>query len=522
MRRLWKVSPRVAPPLRALAVVSIFASGAFAAKCAPALAADHEGDAQPGSSAPVSVSSVGTPGDTSLVSVARRVTPAVVYIEAEVTPRVASRQGQLPPGFELPPGMQLMPPGGQQRRGPQLSSGSGFIVSANGEILTNNHVVEDAQRLTVTLYDRRIFTAKVIGRDPATDVALIKIDATGLPTLPLGDDSTVQVGQTVMAVGAPLGLRSTVTSGIISAKDRGGDLAGLFGGQTLAVVDFLQTDAVINPGNSGGPLLDLAGRVIGINSAIESPTGVYAGYGFAVPVGIARIAMEQFREYGRVRRAILGVSIVDVTATDARAAGMNEIRGALVNAFSGTNTAAERAGLKPGDVILSIDGRPISSVSMLQRLIYGYRPGSTVTLTYQRFGTQGTAKVTLQEAPNEPQVASGGARSTTPDAAPAGALGIQVAPLTPQVASRLGIDASVRGLAIADVDPQSPARGLLAGGDVITASIGRGGAQRPVMTAADLRDATAAAPNGVVTLLIYNSRFGPNGGTRVVNVPVSR
>ena len=518
MRRPLPFHVRAAAPLRAFAVGAFTIGSTLAAKCTPAQAAlsDNAGG-RPVAAVPAGTGQAG-PSDTGLVAIARQVTPAVVYIENESAPRQARG---MPPGFQLPPGFQFGQPGGGRAQ-PRLSSGSGFIVSANGEILTNNHVVADAQRLTVTLYDRRIFPAKVIGRDPATDVALIKIEATGLPTLPLGDDSTVQVGQPVIAVGAPLGLRSTVTSGIISAKDRGGDLQALFGSEALAVVDFLQTDAVINPGNSGGPLIDMTGRVIGINSAIESPTGVYAGYGFAVPVSIARIASEQFRQYGRVRRGILGVSIGDVSATDARAAGLTEIRGALVGGFSGTdNSPAEKAGLKPGDIIVTIDGHPVPSVAVLQRTIYGYRPGQTVTLGYQRFGTQGTARVTLVEAPNEPREVAAATPNAPTNAAPTGALGVQVMPVTQQIAAQFRLG-NVRGLVVADVEPSGPARGLLGQGDVITAVIGRGGVQTPVQTPAQLSAAVSNAPNGVLSLLVFNPQFGSTGGTRVVNVPVTR
>ena len=469
-----------------------------------------------------------TPGaDSGVVAVARRVTPAVVSIEVETAaPQLAARgRGQRPPGL-APPG--VLPPGHPNLpdapspfadpapRGPRRGSGSGFIVTADGEILTNNHVVEDAQRILVTLYDRRIFEAKVVGRDPSTDVALIRIQATGLPTLPLGDDEAVQVGQPVVAVGNPLGLNFTVTTGIISAKERGGQLANLFESQ-LAIADFLQTDAVINPGNSGGPLLDLNGRVIGINSAIESPTGVYAGYGFAVPASIARIAMEQFRRDGRVRRAILGVAIQDVKASDARAAGLTEIRGALVDSRSDDSPAA-RAGVQPGDVITTIDGQSVTSVARLQRLVYGKRPGDQVTIGLQRYGEARTARLTLGEAPAERTVAA--APSVSTSRTPTARLGIGVAPLgqLPQAQrAQLRVPANVQGLLVTEVDPSGPAARLLFRGDVIVAVLGAGGQRTAVASAEQLRDVTARAPRGVASLLVA---AGPEGQTRVANVPL--
>jgi len=524
MRRSLLSRASASTTVRVAAATVLGIGGTLAFKYAPAQIASMTG--QPSAVAPTITPGAGGSSDSGFVRIARQVTPAVVYIENEGTPRVARNQG-LPQGFPrelLPPGFQLGPNGGTRQAPIQRSSGSGFIVSSDGEILTNNHVVEDANRLLVTLYDRRIFPAHVIGRDPSTDVALIKIDASGLPTLPLGDDASVQVGQPVLAIGAPLGLRSTVTSGIISAKERGGDLSQLFSSQ-LAIADFLQTDAVINPGNSGGPLLDMDGRVIGINSAIESPTGVYAGYGFAVPASIARIAMDQFHKYGRVRRAILGVTITDVKAEDALAAGLKEIRGALVGGFSGDNSAAEKAGLKPGDVIVSVDSKPISSVASLQRAIYGYQPGQTVTLGYARYGTQGSAKVTLQEAPQEKETVASADRGdeAAPNATPTGRLGVTVVPLTPALATEVHATSNVHGLVVRDVNETGPARGHLYEQDVIVAVIGRGGVQTPVTSGPQLQAAVNNA-NGVISLLVYNAQLARDGsgGTRVVNVPLNQ
>src|SRR3954466_11509251 len=199
----------------------------------------------------------------------------------------------------------------------QEASGSGFIVSKDGYILTNNHVVADADKVTVTLLDKRSFDAKVIGRDPTTDVAVIKIDGSNLPVASMGDDNNARVGQWVVAIGNPLGFAFTVTAGIISAKGR--PLPGLLEGK-YAITDYIQTDAAINPGNSGGPLVNIRGEVIGINSAIASSTGFYAGYGFAIPVTLAKQVMDDLIAYGKVRRAVIGVAIANATAADARAA----------------------------------------------------------------------------------------------------------------------------------------------------------------------------------------------------------
>ncbi len=457
----------------------------------------------------------GAPGGVaSLAPLARQVTPAVVAIQSLIGPdsnQVASSEGEAPPG--LPPG--FLPPGlgPPQDQGPRGALGTGFIVSSDGYILTNNHVVEGSERLTVGLPDRRIFTAKVIGHDPATDIALIKIDATGLPTLPLGDDSTTQVGDAVMAVGNPLGLNFTVTSGIVSAKGRNRELRGLFNDR-YAIVDFIQTDAVINPGNSGGPLVDMNGRVIGINSAIASPTGSFAGYGFAVPISIARIVMEDLRKYGRVRHAILGITVQDVTPADARAAGLKEIQGVLVGGVSSGGPAA-KAGVHPGDIITAVDGKSIDQVSSLQRMIFGFQPGATVTLELHRYGQQRSAQVTLGEPPKDQQTASNGGGSNSG----ATHLGIAVIPMTPELANQLQLPNGTTGLIVRQVDPTGPAATAgLAPGDIIEAALGPG-SDRPLRSIEDLRGAIDHATNGVVSLLVFSPQAG---GTHVVNIQTGR
>lgn len=477
----------------------------------------------------ISATSAATPlVQGSFAAVAKAVTPAVVAIESLQGPdtsgedQEAGGQQQLPPGL-LPPG--LMPPGGRGGPGgdgddggsqmPRRALGSGFLVTADGLILTNNHVVADARQLTVGLSDRRIFPAKIIGRDPSTDVALIKIDGSQLPTLPLGDDSTVQVGDPVLAVGDPLGLDFTVTSGIISAKGRSGSLRGLFA-STYAIVDFLQTDAVVNPGNSGGPLVDMQGRAIGINTAIASPTGVYAGYGFAVPISIARIVMDELQKYGRVRHPILGIAVQDVGPADAAAAGLHEIRGALVGGLTGPTSPAAKAGLAPGDVITAIDGHPVNRVSDLQRVIFGYQPGQTVTVDAMRFGARRTVKLTLEEPP-PPGAARLASNDANGNSAASSHLGLGVSPITPDIAAQLQLPTGTTGVAVVRVDPAGPAAQQIAPGDIITAVLGPG-TQHAVHSVDDLHQAVAHAANGVVSLLVYSPQAK---GTRVVNVALA-
>src|SRR3954464_2378765 len=313
-----------------------------------------------------------------------RVKPAVVTIHVAkyATPATQrrNRQGrgpqQLPPGFEefmkqFGGDVQVPDQGDQPREG----AGSGFIVSKDGYILTNNHVVAGMDRVQVILVDKRTFTAKVIGRDSTTDVAVIKIEGDNFPSVPLGDDATSRVGQWVLAVGNPLELDFTVTAGIISAKGRSN--LPLPGRGDYSITDFIQTDAAINPGNSGGPLVNIRGEVIGINSAIASGTGYYAGYGFAIPIGLAKTVMTDLIEHGEVRRAIVGVSLLEVEPEDAEAAGLKDIRGAKVQGFSGDESPAKKAGLEPGDIITAVDGKPVDQVNSLQRIIRDYRIGQT-------------------------------------------------------------------------------------------------------------------------------------------------
>jgi serine protease Do len=446
-----------------------------------------------------SATAIGNPRiGVTLAPLAKQVTPAVVAIQSVFRPDSNTR---LMEGAQVP----------EQPQEPVRGLGSGFIVTPDGYILTNNHVVANAERVTVGLPDGRIFTAKVIGRDPSTEVALVKIDATGLPTLPLGDDSTTQVGDGVMAVGNPLGLEFTVTSGIISAKGRSGSLRDLFQ-QRYAVVDFLQTDAVVNPGNSGGPLVDMQGRVIGINTAIASPTGSFTGYSFAVPISIARIIMDEIRKDGHAHHAILGVSVQDVGPADARAAGLSAIRGVLITALPDRNSPAAKGGIQAGDVVIAINGRPIDRVSTLQRMLLDFEPGQTVTVDVQRFGNKHTAQVKLGEPPNEtPNVANGGTET-------GGArLGIGVTPVTPEVAQQLQLPDNIRGLIIERVDPSGPAAGQLRPGDIVMAALGPA-APRPIRTIEQLHDAVQGSKTGVVSLQVYSAQ---GQTSRVVNIQLS-
>ena len=469
--------------------------------------------------------------------VSNSVTPAVVSIQAETRPksRYQTRGGIKVPD-NLPPGMdqffrQFQQ--GQPNNQPQESSGTGFIVSKDGYILTNNHVVADngnlADKLTVKLLDNRTFTAKVIGRDSTTDVALIKIDATDLPTVSMGQDSSARVGQWVLAIGNPLGLNFTVTAGIVSATGR--PLAGLLNPDNqnpYAISDYIQTDAAINPGNSGGPLVNLEGQVIGINSALASGTGYFAGYGFAIPISLARRVMEDFIQYGHVRRAVLGVSIKDVDAPTAQIAGLKTIHGALVGDFTANGdqpSPAEKAGVQRSDVITAVDGQPVKDVAALQRMIRNYEPGQTVTLGIMRHSKLLSIPVKLGEPPNAPTTVA--ATSNNSDAsAPTTAraestLGISVSAVPQQFADSLP-KAYANGLFVTSVSPSGPSypsptainSGLLANSDVIVRSLYP--KQMDIKSVGDLTAAMKGVKSGAyLQLLVYN--LG-NGQTRPVNI----
>jgi serine protease Do len=329
--------------------------------------------------------------------------------------------------------------GGPQRELRRSSLGSGFIISKDGYIVTNNHVVENATDIKVSLSNKEEFDAKVIGRDPKTDVALIKIEARrDLPVAPLGDSDKLQVGEWVVAIGNPFGLGQTVTAGIASAKGR------IIGAGPYD--DFIQTDASINPGNSGGPLFNLNGEVVGINTAIVASG---QGIGFATPINLAKEVLTQLREKGRVTRGWFGVQVQEVTPELAKSFGLERPRGALV-ADVQPNSPAARAGIQRGDVIVAFNGRSIEDMHELPRVVANMPPGSAVEVRFLRQGRERTARVNVGEMPEERrQAAVGGGAS-------GGELGLAVQPLTPETAGRLGL-ANAAGVVVSEVEEGSPA-----------------------------------------------------------------
>ncbi len=272
-------------------------------------------------------------------------------------------------------------------------SGSGVIISDDGYIVTNQHVIEDATGIEVVLNDNQRYFAKVIGQDPSTDLALLKIKAKNLPFLRYGNSDNVVPGEWVLAVGNPFDLNSTVTAGIVSAKAR--NIGILRDKNNLQVEAFIQTDAAVNPGNSGGALVNLKGELIGINSAIATVTGSYSGYSFAIPVTLVKKVMDDLLEFGAVQRGLLGVEIRDVTAKLAQEQSLDVVRGIYINRVNG-GSAADESGIKSGDVITAIDGQDVGSVSELQELVARHRPGHSVMVTYRRSGKPVSVKTTLK------------------------------------------------------------------------------------------------------------------------------
>jgi serine protease Do len=335
--------------------------------------------------------------------------------------------------------------------------GSGVIVSPDGYILTNNHVVNNATEIQVALNDGRQFTAKVIGSDPKTDVALIRIKADNLPALTLADSDKIEVGDVVLAIGNPFGIGQTVTKGIVSAKDRttSGDMDE----------DFIQTDAAINPGNSGGALVDTEGRLVGINSAILTHSGGNQGIGFAVPSNLCRWVMDSLVKNGRVERGFLGVMIQNLTPDLATAFKLNSITGALVGDVN-SGSPADKAGLKSGDVIMQLNGQPIEDASQLKLRVAETPPGSRVQLTVNRNGESKTFDVTLGNLP-ENKVAKTAEESGT--AQKEALAGVGVADLDQNTRAELDIPPQVQGAVITQVAPESAAyQAGLRPGDVIT------------------------------------------------------
>jgi serine protease Do len=389
--------------------------------------------------------------------------PAVVSVDVVQRVRRNQRMPEISeddPFYEFFRRFGPVPRGGPPREFETQSAGSGFIVSSDGYIVTNAHVVDAADEVKVRLTDRREFTAKVIGADKRTDVAVIKIDARELPKVTLGDPEKLKVGEWVVAIGKPFGLENTMTAGIVSAKGR--DLP------QENLVPFIQTDVAINPGNSGGPLFNLKGEVVGINSLIYSRSGGYMGLAFAIPIDVAMNTVNQLREKGRVTRGRIGVQIQEVTKEAADSFGLKSASGALVNSVE-KGGPAEKAGVEPGDIILKVDGREVTNSNSLPRIITQIRPGTKVTLTVWRAGAQRDVAVTVAEMKEEAPAAQRRGAPVPKEKAKPNRMGLVLSDLTPEQRKEADVKA---GVLVEDIP--SGVRGNVQPGDIILSVSSRG------------------------------------------------
>ncbi|TWT89527.1 Do family serine endopeptidase [Neorhodopirellula pilleata] len=433
---------------------------------------------------------------TAFRTVAEAMRPSVVSISTQAD--IRARVRQLPPNLrrQLPPGFEEYFGDGNRGGQPQQQGqGSGVIVREDGYILTNNHVVEGADIVTVQMSDDSKVEAKIIGTDPETDLAVLKIEKEGLTAVPFGDSEAIRVGDWVLAIGSPFGLDQTVTAGIISGKNR---VQGIVDGGR-GFEDFLQTDAAINPGNSGGPLVNLRGELVGINTAILSRSGASSGIGFAIPVQLAKPVMTSIIENGEVRRGFLGAQVADVTPEVVEEFGLKIQDGALIRGVLEGQPAAN-AGLQPGDVIVQTDGRPVTSSTRLVNYIASRPPGSSVQMVVNRDGRVMNVTVNLQERTDQAMAMFGKGN----------ALGAELEPVTPQSAERYGYSDLEGGLIVTSVDDEGiAADGGLQVGDVIESAGGQ-----PVNSVPQLTQIFTAAQQQQVPLRVVVRR----GNTRILLV----
>ncbi|MBA3334082.1 MAG: DegQ family serine endoprotease [Acidobacteria bacterium] len=423
-------------------------------------AAPNDSAAPPAPPAPLVVDGV----RTSYADVVGRSSPAVVRIDAERKSKSPAQQQQQHPFMDDPmfreffkdapqtPQQPFNNQQPQQRPPTERGLGSGVIVSADGTVLTNHHVIDGAEKIFVQMSDDKIYEAKIVGSDPPSDLAVLKIEGQNFPFLNLGNSDNVRVGDIVLAIGNPLGIGQTVTAGIISAKGR---RTGLSDG---SFEDFLQTDAPINRGNSGGALVSVNSELIGINSQILSPSGGNIGIGFSIPSNMAKSVMEQLLKDGKVRRGLLGVNIQNITPDMAKSLDLGDVKGIIVSNVQ-AGSAAEKAGIKGGDIILAINGEAIEDRNVLRNKVAGTQPGSEVKIRVLRDGREEELTAVLSEfnvegvKPDNPPE-----EQKAPDNSDQnGKLGLSLQPLTPEFAKQLGLPAETEGMLVTEIDQNGAA-----------------------------------------------------------------
>jgi serine protease Do len=438
--------------------------------------------------------------DQAMETLAARVTPAIVNVTVTSRARTNVAEGDLPDGLQDSPfgqffGQQFGRQGRPQQPRVEHGLGSGVIISPDGYIVTNNHVVDGATDVRVTMSDRRILPAKVVGNDPLTDLAVIKVDGKNLPNAPWGDSTKLHPGQTVLAFGNPFGFRFTVTRGIVSALNR----PNLSSDDARKPGQFIQTDAAINPGNSGGPLVNARGEVVGINTFLISPSGSFSGMGFAIPTQIVRPTVEKLIQYGKVTHGYMGIGIADVTPDNSKFFHMDKAIGAVVSQVESGSPGA-KAGLKVGDVITQVDGKEVSDASDLQVVVGQKNPGTMVELQVMRDGKSVAVPVTLEAMGSRDK--SGKEVSETGTGKPR--WGVGLSDITPEMREQLQASGDLHGAVVQQVQPGSPADNAgLQSGDVIV-EVDR----KPMQSASDVKNALSSVPKGQDALVLVWSNGG--------------
>jgi serine protease Do len=484
----WKAC-RQRPVVAVLAVALVAAVGAYTA-LGPVRAGVSS------NTAPLDNSQVGAllQLDQAMEAVAARVTPAIVNVA------VTSRAKSQPAGEGIPDDLQRFFGQGQQfgegmpQQQPRIERGigSGVIISPDGYIVTNNHVVDGATDIKVTLSDRRILAGKVVGTDPLTDLAVIKVDGTNLPNVPIGDSSTLRPGQTVLAFGNPYGFRFTVTRGIVSALNRPNPTA-----DPRKPGQFIQTDAAINPGNSGGPLVNARGEVVGINTFLYSPSGAFSGMGFAIPTQIVNPVVQSLVRYGKVAHGRMGIGITDVTPENAKFFDVHDSNGAVVTQIESGSPGAN-AGLKVGDVITQINGKKVVDAGELQMEVGEMTPGTEIALQVMRDGKSISVPITLEGMDTDHDTKVADNTNDKPR------WGVGIADLTPEVREQLRAPDDLHGAVIERVQPGSPSddAGLQPGQVIVGVN------RHETASASDVQKALSSIPKGQDALVL----IWANGG----------